>query len=361
MRRKRILLMEMGSFKVIGGAAKDTHMLYKSLSKDYDIDVLADYSKIDPKVKTISVSDAMSNDYDVVWMNSIRDVPTADKYRRAHRNSKTKYMYVDRGGVIHNFEGIGIGILRPKMFARRLLASRLAGWLDCYIAISVEQIPSAAAFFSKRTRIVCIPIAPHPQFRVMKIRKTFNGGITVGRLDERQKKISFMIKGIDRLKTRHPEIGDKKVLKIVGTGIDEERYKDMTRTLGLSKNISFEGFQTGDALIRQYNNSGFFVSTSLWESFGRSLLEAMACGLPALINTDINTVVSLKPRKTLVRDWYNGFAYSACNIDDFADKFYRLYSDTKTRQGMSKNALSFIRQFSFSRVVGDYEKLIDRM
>jgi glycosyltransferase involved in cell wall biosynthesis len=356
----RILLMETGSFKVIGGAAKETYALYKRLTRDsYHIDLLGAYKKIDSNAVTVDVGSAMERDYDIVWMNSIRDVPIADRYRRSH--SKSKFIFVDRGNIISNFIGEGIKALHPKSVARRLLANSLRGWLDCYVAISIEQLPAARSFFSSRTAIKYIPIAPHEEYRVLRMHKAFSGGISVSRLDERQKRISFMIKGIVRLRHLYPEIGNKRVLKIVGTGVDDGRYKSLAQSLGVSKNISFEGFKTGDELIRQYNDAGFFVSTSIWESFGRSLLEAMACGLPALINNDINTVVSEKPKRSLVRNGLNGMIYDSCDIDDFAKKFHMLYSNERLRRKMSSNALSFISGFSFSKVVRDYEKLLDSM
>ena len=353
--------METGSFRVIGGAVKETYALYKRLSEDgYRIDLMGNYQAVDSSAVAVDTASAMARDYDIVWMNSIRDVPVAKRYSKAHRNAKI--VFVDRGNIISNLKKeSGIAALRPKSIARRLLAGSLRNWLDHYVALSAGQLPDAQSFFSGKTGISCIPIAPHKEYRKLRIRKTFQGGIAASRLEESQKRISFMIKGILRMKHIYPDIGDNTVLKIVGTGPDEASYASLAKSLGISKNISFKGFESGEQLVREFNNSGFFVSTSSWESFGRSLIEAMACGLPALINPDINTTVSENPRRALVRHGYNGMIYSSGNINDFAEKFHMLYSNAWMRSRMSANALKSIKGFSFSVVARSYEKLIDSM
>ncbi|MCL4365442.1 glycosyltransferase [Candidatus Marsarchaeota archaeon] len=359
---KRILIMETGSFKVIGGAAKDTLRIFKALGlrHSYEIDLLGDYSEIDKHANTIDVKRMMSSDYDLIWMNSIRDIPLVNKYRGLHRGN-TKFMYVDRGNVLLNFKRAGLKRLFPKMLIRQHLMNSMRGWLDYYIAISVDQFKYAETFFSGRTDVRYIMIAPHEEFKFLNRKKTFNGALTVARLDDRQKDISFLIKGIERLKERYPDIDSKEVLRIAGTGIDEKKYKNMVKELGLHNNITFLGFISGSKLINAYNNASFYVSTSKWEGLGRSLLEAMACGLPLLINENINTTIKEGPRTALVRDLDNGMIYLAGDVDDLAEKFYWMYNDDKAIRKLSANALLFMKQFSFDRVIEKYTDIIGQL
>ncbi len=354
------MMMETGSFKVIGGAAKDTYSLYKRLraSRSLKIDIFGAFSKIDSKSAAISYSDVMATDYDVIWLNSIRDVGIVESYRRSHPSSKAKFIYVDRGNVLLNFKKTGIKRLLPKMLARMYLMRRMREWLDAYIAISAEQEPVARMFFKKSTQIANITIAPHDEYRPTGKRRTFNGGLSVSRLDERQKKISLMIRGIAKVKASHPELKDAVLLKIVGTGKDEENYKALSKSLGVQRNIVFAGFMTGKVLITAYNNAAFFVSTSEWEGLGRSLLEAMACGLPLLINNNINTAIKSNPTTRVVREGYNGMLYDYGDIDGFAEKFYTLYSNRTLQKKLSGNAIRFVSGFSFARIVESYRKLL---
>ncbi len=358
---KRILIMETGSFKVIGGAAKDTLQILKKLRlrADYKVDILGDYSKIDKTVKSIDAEKMMSTDYDLIWMNSIRDFPLADKYRGFHKD--TRFMYVDRGNVLLNFEKAGLKRLLPKMMVRQHRMNSMRRWLDYYIAISVDQFEYAETFFKGRTDVRYIMIAPHAEFKPLNTKKTFKGALTVGRLDDRQKNVGFMIKGIERLKERYPDIREKEVLHIVGTGIDEGRFKQMVSELGMDSNIKFIGFASGKKLVSIYNNASFYVSTSNWEGLGRSLLEAMACGLPLLINENINTTIKENPRRKLVRDLENGLVYKAGDIDNFAEKFYWLYSDSNAVKKLSEETKQLMEQFNFDSVINKYEEIIDRI
>ncbi len=358
---KRILMMESGSFKAVGGAAKDTYKLYARLRlrKDYDIDLYGDFSKIDKSASVISKAELLSKDYDAVWMNSIRDVLVAVGYRKKHLGNDAKFIYVDRGNVLLNFKKARLKKLLPKMVVRRHLVSKLERWLDYYVAITQDQYNYAKNFFSEKVHVQYIPIAPHEEFRILKIRRSFWGALAVSRLDERQKKLSHMIKGIAVVKEKHPELKDKELLRIVGAGQDEGRYKALAHSLELDMNVSFYGFFVGRELIKKYNDAAFLTSTSEWEGLSRSFLEAMACGLPLLINDNINTVIKDKPLTKVVKDGYNGLVYKYGDIDDFADKFYRLYSDKMLQRKLSSNTKRFIRQFSFSRVISSYEKIID--
>lgn len=360
---KHILIMESGSFKVIGGAAKDTYKIYKKLKgrKDYEVDIFGDFSKIDPSLKPSSMSEIMSKDYDLVWLNSIRDVGAADSYMRMHPNSKTKFMYVDRGNVLLNYKNAKLKKFLPKMIARRYLTSKMASWLDYYVAISSDQFVYAKRFFKGKTDVRYIMIAPHEEFTVLKKKKTFTGALSVSRLDERQKKLSFMINGIARVKEVHSALAQKELLRIVGSGVDEAKYRSMVSSLGLSKNIKFQGFMTGQDLIKEYNNAAFLVSTSEWEGLGRSLLEAMACGLPLLINENINTVIKDKPHTRIIEDGYNGLVYKYGDTDDFSDKFFRLYTNKRLQKKLASNTRKFMGQFSFGKVIKKYEEIIDAL
>ncbi len=358
---KHILMMETGSFRTIGGAAKDTYMLYNKLRlrKGYDIDIFGSFNRIDKAAKTVDISELLAKDYDLIWMNSIRDVTIADTYRESHTNAKTRFLYVDRGNVLLNFSNASLKRLLPKMIARRHLISKMQKWLDYYIAINPGQYSFAKKFFDKRTEVHHILIAPHEEFRFLGKKRSFNGALAASRLDERQKKVSHMIKGIGAVVKGHKELKSEELLRIIGDGIDSERYKAMVHSLGLESNITFEGFFAGDELVKRYNNAAFFVSTSEWEGLGRSLLEAMACGLPLLINDNINTVIKDRPVTRVVKPGYNGLVYKYGNIDEFAAQFYKIYSDRELQKKLSANAQKFIRQFSFDKVVKSYERIID--
>ncbi len=357
---KKILLVESGSFKAVGGALIDTYNMYLAFRKaGYDVDIFADLSRVSKSAKPVTMQQIYEKKYDFVLINSIRDVPIALVYR--YRKGKgTKFLYVDRGNVLVNFRNAGNKKLLPKMLLRYAYSQLMKGLLDHYVAITAEQYAYAREFFrGRKTKLHYINIAPHKEYRKIRIKKNYRGALYVGRLDERQKKLNFLIHGIARVITNHPELAKKELLRIVGTGPDEKHYRELAKALQLDRNIKFLGFLREEKLVRAYNNAGFFVCTSEWESPGRVFLEAMACGLPVMINTSNNSLVTMDPDEKLISDGDNGVVYRHCNVDDFANRFYRLYTDKEFRDALASNAYSYVKKFNFDNVMKKYRRIVD--
>lgn len=65
-------------------------------------------------------------------------------------------------------------------------------------------------------------------------------------------------------------------------GWQYDRTFGLVRQLGLSERVRFVGYVAGDELPLWYNAATVFVYPSLYEGFGLPVLEAMACGTPAI-------------------------------------------------------------------------------
>jgi glycosyltransferase involved in cell wall biosynthesis len=75
-------------------------------------------------------------------------------------------------------------------------------------------------------------------------------------------------------------------LPLVVVGKDIDKY---LRGRGFSarelSGIQFMGFIPHEEMVMAYNSAEFFVLTTLYESFGLPLVEAMASGCPAIVRT----------------------------------------------------------------------------
>lgn len=356
---KRILIMDTGSFKVFGGAAKtayDTYCYFKR--KGYQVDLFGNFSQIDRKVRPEDVTQLKADYYDAVLLNSVRDIPVVIGNLRPGK-SRTRFIYTDRGNLLNNFKKAGIKKLLPKMIARHYLMLKMKNWLDCYVALTAEQQEYAKSFFGEKTKIIFIPNWYSGEFRKLKSSKKSESAIYVGRLDERQKKVRFLIKGIRRLVDSYPDLKNKLLLKIIGNGPDEPVYRTLVEELDVKKNIKFYSFVELDQLVKLYNESLFFVSTSEWEGMAGTFVEAMACGLPLLINDGNNTLLSLKPKKALVEDRYNGLIYNYEDLQDFAEKFGMLYSDDPLRRRLADNSYKFSKNFEMELNLAKYRKIVE--
>ena len=63
-----------------------------------------------------------------------------------------------------------------------------------------------------------------------------------------------------------------------------EEYFQQAKDLGIEDEVIFTGYVGGDELKPLYANAEFFVMPSLYEGFGQTIVEAMACGAPCLVS-----------------------------------------------------------------------------
>jgi len=108
------------------------------------------------------------------------------------------------------------------------------------------------------------------------------------------KNLSFLLKAFKYVLEAFP----KAVLVLVGGGPEEERLKIEAKKLGISDSVKFEGEQSprpppvsqgeiggvrGGDLVSYYKTADIFVFPSLYEGWGRVIIEAAAAGLPIVM------------------------------------------------------------------------------
>ncbi len=340
----------------IGGAVKASYQIYDYFKKHgYDTDFLADFSTVDKKVKGLTTSEQMMHrDYDVIFLNSMRDVMIVDEYLKKHKHTKT--IYTDRGNAILNIKGF-----HPKIPAMLYLLLRMKKWLSCYVAITAMQEQAGEKFFTKNTQVEYILTAQDKIYRKLNRKRTYNGALSVGRLDERQKKVSFMINGISEVIKKHPELKNKEILRLVGAGPHEHAYKELVKSLRLEQNVFFLGALYGDKLVEAYNNAGFVVTTSEWEGLSRVFLESLACGAPILINNNINPLIDYRTKRYLIQSGINGMVYEYGDMQDFVKKFYMMFTDEKLRRKLSSNGSKTSKEFSVDKTLNEYKKIVESL
>jgi glycosyltransferase involved in cell wall biosynthesis len=95
----------------------------------------------------------------------------------------------------------------------------------------------------------------------------------MGRLDA-AKRIDIAIRAAA------PLLGETRKMLIVGQGADRERLEGIAAEAGVAGHVIFAGYQAdGVAMLSALD---LYVSTSAQETFGLSVLEALANGMPAL-------------------------------------------------------------------------------
>ncbi|WP_164489107.1 glycosyltransferase family 4 protein, partial [Romboutsia sp. Marseille-P6047] len=103
-----------------------------------------------------------------------------------------------------------------------------------------------------------------------------NNIIFVGTLSQR--------KGIDLLFEALKDVNINYKLKLIGSGEDENKLRNLSIKLGIDKKVEFLGFKQREELVNLYKNSNLFVLPSRQDCFGLVINEAMCAGLPVIVS-----------------------------------------------------------------------------
>lgn len=152
---------------------------------------------------------------------------------------------------------------------------------------------------------------------------------SVGRLSD-GKGHKYLIKAVKYLVEKG--VGSIKLL-LVGKGEVEDELKQITRIHGLEKNVFFLGYRNDIPNI--LNCSDIYVHPSIWDSLPRSLLEAMAVGLP-VIATNVSGIPEV------VHDEFNGFLVEPRTDVDIAERILKIKNDEQLKNRIAQNAKKFV-------------------
>lgn len=179
---------------------------------------------------------------------------------------------------------------RPRTVLRRLAACR-ADWVVGVSSYTLQRFAEWAPV--RQDRIVVLPccvdftrFAPGKPSGAILRKYRIEGRIvvlTLGRLmsTERYKGFDELLEVLRRLSEADPRI----VCVIAGGGDDRPRLEAKARSLGLAGQVRFTGYVPDEDLVDLYRAARVFVLAGYGEGFGIVLLEAMACGIPAVAST----------------------------------------------------------------------------
>lgn len=167
----------------------------------------------------------------------------------------------------------------------------------------------------------------------------------IGRLEKR-KGPKYLIKAFAQLQSKYPDIR----LVLAGDGPEKERLKSTIEELGL-KNVDMPGY-IDDAYKKQLLSTATIACyPALYgESFGIVLLEAMASGIPIVAGRNPGYESVLKERGAL------GLV-DVKETEEFAHRLETLLTDKPTQKFLSTWGLNYVKQFDYTQIVKQYEKV----
>jgi GalNAc-alpha-(1->4)-GalNAc-alpha-(1->3)-diNAcBac-PP-undecaprenol alpha-1,4-N-acetyl-D-galactosaminyltransferase len=158
--------------------------------------------------------------------------------------------------------------------------------------------------------------------------------VGMGRLED-QKGFDLLIDAFARIAADHPELD----LRIVGEGPRHEALEQRGSHLGLAGRVHFLGWLDQPAAVLR--GAELFVLSSRWEGFPNALLEAMACGLPA-----VSFACDSGPAE-IVRQGVDGLLVPPEDVLALAAAIDGLLRDPEQRRRMGARAREVVERFSY--------------
>ena len=171
--------------------------------------------------------------------------------------------------------------------------------------------------------------------------------LTVARL-EKEKDLETAIKAfkkvVDKLDVEDPELSRGAEFVIVGDGSQKKSLESKVRNLDIENRVKFVGWQND--LNKFYEEADIYISTSLYEGYGMSVVEAALHGLSLVLSdTGVAGEVFFSNQEALV--------CKQRNVDDFAKAMLKLVKDFELRVKIGQKA----RESALKSLIGKEEYL----
>lgn len=178
--------------------------------------------------------------------------------------------------------------------------------------------------------------------------RSSNELLFVGRLAE-QKGIRYLIMAMPEILKKHPQT----TLSIIGDGPERESLLRQTTVSGVGQHVRFHGALENSELRELYGNAAIFVSPSLAEGLGLTLVEALACECP-VVASDLPAI------RDVVSDGITGILCNQKDSADLANKIITMLNDPTLRQAIGRAGRQHVlKRFDWNIIAERYIRLID--
>lgn len=219
--------------------------------------------------------------------------------------------------------------------------------LDRVIILTRRQLNDIENRFGQSKKLVCIPNMLNKEIeRVDFSKRKLNKIVMLARyapVKQHKSAVRVMQYVIDKM----PNV----VLEMYGNGPEKESVIKLVKELGLQNNIKVNSF--ANDVSELYNSAGLFILTSLSESFGISILEALSHGVP-VVSYDIR----YGPDEMIISG-DNGYLIKPNDEKQMAEKIIEILNSKDKHFNMCENAYRLIEPFKIYNTTEKWLRLID--
>jgi glycosyltransferase involved in cell wall biosynthesis len=283
-----------------GGAEIQLAMLVQHTRHQADVVTLYNPGPVAGRIRaegTVVRDIGMRRNTELTTLLKLRRIIQAGRYDVVHAHLYRSQIYARPAArlagvpvVLTTEHSIGETHIERREMTAGVRALYLASELfsDATIAVSGVVRERLVKWGVPGRKIIVIPngidaagLAFQPELR-QRVRQEFGIGPgtyvigALGRLDA--------MKRIDlTMEAAAPLLGDQCKILVIGRGEDQERLEAAAARLGVASHVIFGGYQSDTrAMMAAFD---LYVAASRQETFGLSVLEALASGLPVLYTT----------------------------------------------------------------------------
>jgi UDP-glucose:(heptosyl)LPS alpha-1,3-glucosyltransferase len=165
------------------------------------------------------------------------------------------------------------------------------------------------------------------------------------------KGLDYLMAGLARFKEKYP--GKNFKLLVVGKS-DSRKYISLAKKTGIQHNVIYTGAIPHDQIPALYVASDVFSMLSRFDTFGLTVLEAMASSLPVIISGSVGA-------KDIVKEGVNGFVIGNPEEADRVADALALLSDEDVRMKMSVEAYKAASSHRWEDAVESYLNIYDEV
>lgn len=245
----------------------------------------------------------------------------------------------------------------PQGWKHRIAQRLLWRRADRVLAVSGElgdRMAAAINFPRERIRVILNGVDeevffPSPALRE-EFRKRFGFSRSdfivgaIGRFSEVKNQRMLLLAAAELIRG-----GEQLQIALVSRGKEEQKLRELSRSLGIAPFTHFLGFQQNINMI--LNGFDVFALTSLSEGCSNVIQEAMFCAIAV-----VATRVGGNPE--LIEDAFSGLLVESNHYLQLAEKIRLLKQDPGLRKQLGENARQVaLGKFPLSRMIGEYESL----
>jgi glycosyltransferase involved in cell wall biosynthesis len=168
--------------------------------------------------------------------------------------------------------------------------------------------------------------------------------VFVGRLAP-IKQVDLFLEVVKAASVRKPDLR----ALVVGDGALRPSLEELAATLGIAGNVSFLG-QRAD-VEEQLRRARVFMLTSQSEGLALSVIEAMMCGLPAI-------VPAVGDLGDLVKDGVNGYVVAGRRPEDFAEPLLGLLAEPQRLAAFRQAALAASLEYRLAAATDRWDSIL---